>query len=78
MWPILGEDFYSYIQNFFEKGELHGSFNTTWVLLIPKKRGVLEISDFRPISLIGSVYKIIAKVLSKRLRSVLPMLVGVT
>ena len=78
MWPILGEDFYTYIQTFFEEGKLHASFNTTWVVLIPKKSGVLEISDFRPISLVGSVYKIIAKVLSKRLRTVLPGLIGAT
>ena len=76
MWPIIGEDFYSYIQGFFEKGTLHRSFNTTWVTLIPKKKGKMEISDFRPISLVGSLYKIIAKILSKRLKGVLPGLIG--
>ena len=78
MWSIIGEDFYSYILDFFETGRLHCSFNTTWVILIPKKKGTLEVNDFRPISLVGSVYKVIAKVLSERLRSVLPSLIGET
>ena len=78
MWSTIGEDFYSCILDFFENGRLHCSFNTTWVILIPKKKGVLEVNDFRPISLVGSVYKIIAKVLSKRLRRVLPSLIGET
>jgi len=76
MWPIIGEDFYGYIQGFFEKGTFHRSFNTTWVTLIPKKKGKVEVSDFRPISLVGSLYKIIAKILSTRLKAVLPSLIG--
>ena len=31
----------------------------------------MEIKDFRPISLVGEVYKILAKVLASRLRMVL-------
>ena len=54
MWPIVGEDFVTYIINFFETGKLHPSFNTTWVTLIPKKEGVLEVKDLRPTSLVGS------------------------
>jgi len=73
----IGEDFCSYIVHFFETGNLHPGFNTTWVTLIPKK-GLLEVYDFRPISLVGSLYKVIAKVLSSRLKKVLAKLVGDT
>ncbi len=44
--------------------------------LIPKKQNAVDIRDFRPISLIGSVYKILAKVLANRLRRVLDGLVS--
>jgi len=44
--------------------------------LIPKKQGVLEVTDLRPISLVGCIYKVIAKVLSRRLKTVLPKLIG--
>jgi len=63
---------------FFEDGKLHDSFNTTWVALIPKKKGLLEVSDFRPISLVGSIYKVIAKILSRRIKGVMPSIIGET
>lgn len=43
--------------------------NVTFVSLIPKKAGAVEIKDFRPISLIGGMNKIISKVLANRLKS---------
>ena len=36
--------------------------------MIPKKNNALNIKDFRPISLVGSVYKLLSKVLANRLR----------
>lgn len=45
-------------------------------MLIPKKGEAFELSDFRPISLIGGVYKIISKVLSIRLNKVLKTIIS--
>jgi len=67
-----------YNKIFFETGKLHECFNTTWVALIPKKKGILEASEFRPISLVGSLYKVIAKILSRRIREVMPSIIGET
>ena len=39
--------------------------------MIPKKNGAEDIRDFKPISLVGSIYKLLAKVLANRLKSVL-------
>jgi hypothetical protein len=44
--------------------------------LIPKKVIALNIRDFRPISLIGSIYKILAKVLANRLALVLDSIIS--
>uniref|UniRef100_A0A2N9F4W2 Reverse transcriptase domain-containing protein n=1 Tax=Fagus sylvatica TaxID=28930 RepID=A0A2N9F4W2_FAGSY len=63
------------VMDFF--GEVHThckfekSLNTTFLSLIPKKVDATNIRDFRPISLIGSVYKLLSKVLANRLRLVL-------
>ena len=46
--------------------------------LFHKKARVVEIKDFRPISLVSGVYKIISKVLVSRLNSVLGNLVSHT
>ncbi|XP_071703931.1 uncharacterized protein [Rutidosis leptorrhynchoides] len=51
--------------------------NSSFVTLIPKKSDPLVFGDFRPISLIGSYYKIVAKILANRLRKVIPSLVGI-
>jgi hypothetical protein len=48
----------------------------TFVALIPKKTGAMEIKDFCPISLVSGVYKIISKVLTSWLKSVLGKLVS--
>ena len=39
--------------------------------MIPKKTNAINIKDFCPISLVGSLYKLLAEVLAHRLRSVL-------
>ena len=38
----------------------------------------MDILDYRPISIVGSIYKVIAKILSRRLRRVVSDLVGET
>ena len=48
--------------------------NATFITLIPKKNAAIEVKDFHPISLVcggGGVYKIIAKVLANKLRTVM-------
>ncbi|XP_057415858.1 uncharacterized protein LOC130710563 [Lotus japonicus] len=57
-------------------GRLVRGLNSTFIALIPKEGQQEEISDYRPISLIGSVYKLLSKVLSVRLSSVLPGLLS--
>ena len=44
--------------------------------MIPKKVNAINIKDFRPISLVGSLYKLLAKVLAHRLRGVLDKLIS--
>ena len=57
--------------HFHVSGQFEKSLNATFIALIPKKAAAMEIKDFRPISLVGGVYKILAKVLASRLRLVL-------
>ena len=55
---------------FHRSGIINQSTNASFIVLLPKKSLTKKISDFRPISLITTLYKIIAKVLSRRLRGV--------
>jgi hypothetical protein len=45
-------------QEFHSKGSFEKSLNATFVSPIPKKIGAVDLKDFRPISLMGAVYKI--------------------
>ena len=63
-------------KDFHERGRFGRSFNSTFSVLIPKKRGAEDMKDFRPINLVGSVYKLIAKVLANRQKEVMKGLVN--
>ncbi|XP_039687865.1 uncharacterized protein [Medicago truncatula] len=52
--------------------------NTTFIVLIPKVDNPQRLNDFRLISLVGSLYKIIAKLLANRFRLVIGSVVSDT
>ena len=54
-------------KDFFETGKFVRSLNTTFIVLVPKKSGAGDLKDFRPISLVNSLYKLISKVLANKL-----------
>lgn len=62
------KDFWRAVDNFYMKGSFVKSMNATFIALIPKKNGAVEVKDFRAISLLGCVYTIISKLLAGRLR----------
>lgn len=68
---IMGTMHYFHEHHVFER-----SVSATYVALIPKKVGAVELRVFRPISLISGVYIIIAKVLAERLKKVVDRLVN--
>ncbi|RVW77224.1 Transposon TX1 uncharacterized 149 kDa protein [Vitis vinifera] len=70
-WDVIKEDLVRVFAEFHRSGIINQSTNASFIVLIPKKCLSKRISDFRPISLITSLYKIIAKVLFGRLRGVL-------
>ena len=63
-------------EEFYQHSKFEKSLNATFIALIPKKNGASNIRDFRLISLVGSVYKILAKVLANRLKEVLDQLIS--
>ncbi|WMV40485.1 hypothetical protein MTR67_033870 [Solanum verrucosum] len=76
-WEVIKKEVVASVQNFHEEGVFEKSINATFVTLIPKKTGAVELNDFRPISLAGGVYKIIAKLLAERLKKVIHKLVNI-
>ena len=54
--------------DFHEGGKFVKSFNAIFLVLILKKGGVDDLRDFRSISLVGSLYKPLDKVLANRFK----------
>ena len=69
-WSVLKTEIMAVFHNFHTQGVFEKSFNASFLALIPKKVDSEEVKDFRPISLVGGICKIISKVLANRLRKV--------
>lgn len=56
----------------FVNGGFPKVINASFIALIPKVQDPQSLNQYRPISLIGSIYKIVAKLLGRRLKRVMP------
>jgi len=65
-----------FIVEFHRNEKLSRGMNSPFIALIPKIDNPQKLNDFRPISLVGSLYKILAKVLANILRSVIGSVVS--
>jgi hypothetical protein len=76
-WSIIKADVMEAFRTLW-RGDYRGLHvaNQALITLLPKKADAVEVKDFKPISLIHSVAKLIAKVLYTRLALSMPHLVG--
>lgn len=63
------------ITNFFSSAFLPSSLNATILSLVPKFSGASQITQFRPIYCLNTLYKVISRILVKRLKLCLPYLI---
>lgn len=74
-WSFLGVEVLSSITHFFQYSFMPVSTNSTILALVPKRPGASVISDFRPISCLNTLYKVIARLLVRRIKPILPELI---
>ena len=75
-WPTMGREVMHSSEEFHVQNSMTHSLNATFLVLISKKEGVGDVKDFRPISLLGSLYKLLSKVLTNRLKRVMGKVVS--
>jgi hypothetical protein len=75
-WEVLKNDIMAVFSDFHARSKFEKSLNSTFISLIPKVLGAADLKDFRPISLVNGVYKIISKVLANRLRLVMSTIIS--
>ena len=75
-WSVVKKDVMDFFEYFHWHSVFERSLNALFLTLIPNKGNAVNIKDFRPISLVGSMYKLLSKVLANRLRAVLDNLIS--
>ncbi|GAU29496.1 hypothetical protein TSUD_360410 [Trifolium subterraneum] len=75
-WELIKGEIRILFDQFHGNSSLSKCFLSYFVTLIPKVSSPGSLSDFRPISLLGCLYKLIAKVLAKRLAKVMDSVIA--
>lgn len=71
-WELIKSELVcDFVQEFFYNARFPKAVTASLIALIPKTDHPQSLSEYRPISLIGSMYKIVAKLLASRFKSVL-------
>ncbi|GJT91072.1 RNA-directed DNA polymerase, eukaryota [Tanacetum coccineum] len=70
-WNIVGPDLCLAVEWFFHHASFPVGCNSSFIALIPKTLNPKSVGEYRPISLIGSIYKIVTKILANRLSTVI-------
>ncbi|MCH80186.1 LINE-1 reverse transcriptase like, partial [Trifolium medium] len=70
-WEIIKGDIMDFLHEFHGSAHLPKAITASFLTLIPKNDHPQALSDYRPICLVSSLYKILSKVLATRLKNVL-------
>ncbi|GBG60615.1 hypothetical protein CBR_g8636 [Chara braunii] len=75
MWPLLSDDLMSFYNEVWESGDLGELAGQGVLSLIHKKSDKMNIRNYRPITLLTVVYKMLSKALANRLIDVIEGLI---
>ncbi|GKV49720.1 hypothetical protein SLEP1_g56454 [Rubroshorea leprosula] len=75
-WETIKRDVIEFLHEFQKNGKLVKGLNTSFIVLVPKVENPQKIEEYKPISLIEGIYKILAKLLANRLKKVLARIIG--
>ena len=75
-WDIIKVDLLAAVHEFFNRNYLYKAFNCSSITQLPKTKTARRISEFRPISVCTTVYKIISKILTNRLGRVIGSIIS--
>ena len=74
-WTIVGDSVVKCVLGFLSTGIAPLNFHETHIVLIPKVKSPIKVSEYRTISLSNVVYKLASKVLANRLKTLIPYLI---
>ncbi|KAJ0450527.1 putative RNA-directed DNA polymerase [Helianthus annuus] len=75
-WDVFEGDFVNVLNEFFLTGSVSRGCASSFITLIPKVKDPSDLNEFRPISLVGAINKVISKVLANRLKKVISSVIS--
>lgn len=75
-WEIIGSSLHRFVTDCFLHPDRIGEVNQTLIALIFKCDVPNNMTQFRPISLCNAAYNVVTKIITQRLRSILPYIVS--
>ncbi|PKU85570.1 integrator complex subunit 11 [Dendrobium catenatum] len=74
-WNINGKQLCDDVLSFFSTSFMPMQAKATVITLIPKKPHAACISDYRPIPLCNTFYKIVTKIIADRMKDIMPFII---
>ncbi|KAL3695955.1 hypothetical protein R1sor_010031 [Riccia sorocarpa] len=71
-WDFMGPDCFNMVRKVWRSSMLLSKDNRGIIKLIPKADALFLLKNWRPITLLTTTYKILAKILARRLKNMLP------
>lgn len=71
LWEDIESDIFNFVSESMDQCFIAKELNVSKIALLPKSEDRLRIQNFRPISLLNTLYKIVAKVYANRIKPML-------
>jgi hypothetical protein len=75
-WALFRQPLYNYAKNIPNMDCLTPTFSSASIKLIPKKGDLSKITNWRPISLLNCIYKVISRAVNSRLQKAAPFILS--
>lgn len=75
-WCLVKKDVMRFMGDFYRHSKLGRGVNNSFIILVRKVSNLIRLDEYRPISLVGSLYKIMVNTFANRLKQVMDEIIG--
>jgi hypothetical protein len=75
-WPMIRTEVWEILEDSRVTGKVLQALNATFLTLVPKEGHAHQAKQYRPIALCNVIYKLLTKVIARRLKLILPTIIS--